>query len=89
MVTVIATATGGAGGTDNTMAVSKGKRASVTLVTNGAATDAVGGGTTGTLNLTQSAIGGSGGSTGLIGGSGGDASSILSGDNPSERSPTI
>ena len=53
-------------------------------MTDGGATDAVGGGTTGTLNLTQSAIGGSGGSNGRIDRRiRRDASSTLSGDNPS------
>jgi hypothetical protein len=44
--------------------------------------DAIGGATSGTLNLTQTAIGGSGGTFGFNGSSGGNATSILIGTNP-------
>ena len=58
-----------------------GQGASVSLISNGGVNDAIGGATSGTLNLTQTAIGGSGG-TGFNGSSGGNATSILIGTNP-------
>ena len=43
-----------------------GSGASVSLISNGGLNDAIGGATSGTLNLTQTAIGGSGGSLALV-----------------------
>jgi hypothetical protein len=58
-----------------------GPGASVSLISNGGVNDAIGGATSGTLNLTQTAIGGnSGGNT--LDGVGGAATSILIGTNP-------
>jgi hypothetical protein len=77
-VTVSATGVGGNGGNGG---VGNGDGASVNLVSNGGAQDAVGGATTSTLNLTQTAIGGNGGTTGAFG-LAGNASSTLIGVNP-------
>jgi hypothetical protein len=52
------------------------------LLSNGGVNDAIGGATSGTLNLPQTAIGGNGGGGDSFGGSGGNASSILIGTNP-------
>ena len=57
-----------------------GTGASVSLISNGGVNDAIGGATSGTLNLTQTAIGGNGGDFGN--GPGGNATSILIGTNP-------
>jgi hypothetical protein len=54
---------------------------SISLISNGGVNDAIGGATSGTLNLTQTAIGG-GGSNGFDTGVGGNASSTLIGTNP-------
>ena len=62
-----------------------GNGGSVSLLSNGGLNDAIGGATSGTLNLTQTAIGGNGGTRRCcagFGGSGGNASSILFGTNP-------
>jgi hypothetical protein len=60
-----------------------GSGGSVSLISNGGVNDAIGGATSGTLNLTQTAIGGDAGNTSVIhGGAGGSATSILIGTNP-------
>jgi hypothetical protein len=74
---VTGTAIGGDGGVQSP----NGREgASVTL------SNAVGGATTGTLNLTQTAIGGNGNNGDTVGGFGGSASSTLTGTNPSGAS---
>jgi hypothetical protein len=69
---VSGTAIGGNGGGSNGPG---GPGASVSLTSNGGVNDAVGGATSGTLNLTQTATGGSGRT-------GGSATSTLIGTNP-------
>ena len=83
-VTVSGTAIGGTGGV---FAFVSGNGAPVSLLSNGGVNDAVGGATSGALNITQTAIGGQGGGVGRIlnntfGGNGGSASSTLIGMNP-------
>ena len=80
-VTVSATGIGGNGGSGGSGGgVFDGDGASISLVSNGGASDAIGGATTGTLNVTQTAIGGNAG-IGGEGGAGGNASSTLIGAN--------
>jgi len=77
-VTVEGVARGGNGGGAFGLAGPGGNGASVSLFSNGSLTDAIGGGTSGTLNLMQRADGGVGGP----GGSAGNATSTLIGSNP-------
>ena len=77
-VTVEGVARGGNGGGAFRLAGPGGNGASVSLFSNGSLTDAIGGGTSGTLNLMQRADGGFGGP----GGSAGNATSTLIGSNP-------
>src|SRR5262249_16552040 len=63
------------GGSSQSFGPPPGGGASVSLTSNGGVNDAIGGATSGTLNLTQTAIGGNGGFAG-------NAASILIGTNP-------
>jgi hypothetical protein len=88
---VSGTAIGGNGGANSGDANSGdvpglGPGAPVSLISNGGVNDAVGGATSGTLNLTQTAIGGNSGSSDDTGATGGNASSTLTGTNPSGAS---
>jgi len=79
---VSGTATGGNGGNRACCSGDGGNGGSVSLISNGGVNDAIGGATSGTLNLTQTAIGGTGGGGEGVGGNGGKALSTLIGTNP-------
>jgi hypothetical protein len=87
-VTVSGTANGGNGGGSGGVCCTGGSGASVSLISNGGVNDAIGGATSGTLNLTQRALGGNGGDQRAIGdrgemmANGGSAISTLIGTNP-------